>query len=131
MADSVVPAVRAIKAMELTADGEFLLIHGEHATVALHRSTFNELLVALPNAIECSARISSSNGGARFALHSVGWEIGRIEESQNLVIRFYVLGGVGIGFSVPGEQVPLILEALCAAAGMSPVMAPTPGLTLQ
>ncbi|WP_321819710.1 MULTISPECIES: hypothetical protein [unclassified Burkholderia] len=131
MVDSHDPAIRAIDAMEMSDDGQFLLIRGAHPTVTLHRSTFNELLIALPHAIECAERIANDNHGARFAVHSVGWEIGRIGDTTDVIVRFYVPGGAGVGFSVPGEQVPSIVEALCAAAGVTPAMPPVAGITLQ
>lgn len=131
MADFPTAEVRAIGAMELTADGEFLLIHGAQPTVALHHSTFHPLLVALPNAIEHAQQIIGRNDGARFALHSAGWEIGRIDGTPNVIIRFHLEGGACLGFSVPGEQVPPMLEALCASAGMMLTAAPVAGRTLQ
>ncbi|WP_322041054.1 hypothetical protein [Burkholderia diffusa] len=130
MADATAPAVLAINGMEMSVDGEFLLIHGTQPTVALHRSTLHELLVTLPHAIEHAERMASNNDGVRFAVHSVGWEIGRIDDSRNLVIRFYVQGGAGFGFSVPDEQVPLIREALGMAADLSSSAAPA-GMPLQ
>nr|WP_175802176.1 hypothetical protein [Burkholderia anthina] len=130
MADAAAVVVHAIDTMEMSSNGEFLLIHGGQPTVALHRSMFDALLVALPGAIERAQRIVGHSPDARFALHSTGWEIGRIDNTPNVIVRFNLQGGVGIGFSVPREQVPLIMEALRAAIGLASVAQPQ-GVTLQ
>ncbi|WP_063906331.1 hypothetical protein [Burkholderia ubonensis] len=121
----------SVSAMEMSEDGEFLLVHGAHSTLSLHRSTFNALLVALPNAIEHSARLANGNDSARFVLPTTGWEIGRIDDTPHVFVRFHLQGGPALGFSVPGDQVPAMLDALCKAAGIASILAPPPGATFQ
>ncbi|TKC86070.1 hypothetical protein FAZ69_22350 [Trinickia terrae] len=116
--------------MEVTGDGQYLLIRGDRNTAAIHRSVFNDLLVGLPNAIERSERMTQRSDAVRFALHCQGWEIGRIDGTQNLVIRFRLSENAGLSFSLPCFQVPDMLTALSAAAGLSQV-SPQPQLTLQ
>jgi hypothetical protein len=120
-----------ISAMEMSGDGEFLLVHSAHSTLSLHRSTFNALLVALPNAIEHSARLANRRDDARFIMPTTGWEIGRIDDTPHLFVRFHLQGGPALGFSVPGGQIPAMLDALCRAAGIASILAPPPGATFQ
>ncbi|WP_322027575.1 hypothetical protein [Burkholderia sp. BCC1977] len=121
----------SVSAMEMSEDGEFVLVHGAHSTLSLHRSTFNALLVALPNAIEHSARRANKHDGAHFVMPSTGWEIGRIDDTPHVFVRFHLQGGPALGFSVPGGQVPAMLDALCKAAGIASILAPPPGATFQ
>ncbi|WP_260436199.1 hypothetical protein [Burkholderia sp. Bp9143] len=121
----------SVSAMEMSEDGEFLLVRGAHSALSLHRSTFNALLVALPNAIEHSARLADRHDDARVVLPTTGWEIGRIDDTPHVFVRFHLQGGPALGFSVPGGQVPAMLDALCKAAGIASILAPPPGATFQ
>ncbi|WP_165848151.1 hypothetical protein [Paraburkholderia lacunae] len=56
MSDPSTVYVHSIGGLEVTTNGEFLLIHGNQPTVAFHRSVFNDLLVALPNASNSMTR---------------------------------------------------------------------------
>jgi hypothetical protein len=122
--------ITSIRGIEMTGDGQFLLIRADRNTAAIHQSVFNDLLVALPNAIEYSQRIAQNADAVRLALNCLGWEIGRVDGTQNLVIRFRLSEHAGLSFSVPCVQVPDMLTALSAAAGI-PQAAPGPQLTLQ
>jgi len=102
----------SITGMQLTADGQYLLIHGNQPTAALHRSVLNDLLVALPNAIEHADRVAHDGQERGFALHCQGWEVGRLEGMGMVVIRFRLSANAGLSFSLPAEQIPHLLHAL-------------------
>jgi len=107
--------VNSITDMQLTADGQYLLIHGHQPTAALHRSVLNDLLVALPNAIEHADRVLHDNQEMGFALHCQGWEVGRLNGTEMVVIRFRLSGSAGLSFSLPAGQIPFLLQALGGA----------------
>lgn len=121
--------LNSISDMQLTADGQYLLIHGNQPTAAVHRSVLKDLLVALPNAIEHSDRVAHDNQDMGFALHCQGWEVGRLNGLETVVIRFRLSGSAGLSFSLPAGQIPYLLQALGGAAGISEPHAN--GLTLQ
>ncbi|MFT4067724.1 hypothetical protein [Paraburkholderia sp.] len=104
--------------MQLTADGQYLLLHGAESSAALHRSVLNDLLVALPNAIEHADRVLHNNQEMGFALHCQGWEVGRLNGMGMVVIRFRLSGNAGLSFSLPAGQIPYLLQALGGVAGM-------------
>ena len=52
MSDPSTFVLNSITDMQLTADGQYLLIHGNQPTAALHRSVLNDLLVAKPAEVE-------------------------------------------------------------------------------
>ncbi|GLU31355.1 hypothetical protein WKR88_15010 [Trinickia caryophylli] len=118
MSDSPTLAIDSISAVELTPDGQYLVVLGNAGTAAVHRSLFDHLLVALPHAIELSNRLNGGTAQKCFALHCHGWEIGRLDGTDHLVVRFQLNGNAGISFSVPRDQVPYMVQALCAAAGL-------------
>jgi hypothetical protein len=123
-------AIKSIRALELSPDGQYLLIHGDQPTAALHRSVLNNLLIALPNAIECAERVIQKNADVGFALHCQGWEIGKIGGTPDIVIRFWLGGEAGISFMVPRGQIPHLQHALAAIANLE--TAPdSSGCTLQ
>jgi hypothetical protein len=116
MAENVTAIVRQISSADLSADGEFLLIHDGDATAALHRSVFNDLLVALPNAMEKIQRIGNHASPSFAVMQARGCEVGRIDGTRHLVIRFRLSHTASLSFTVPCEQVPGIVEALESAA---------------
>ncbi|MBB3260659.1 hypothetical protein F4827_005699 [Paraburkholderia bannensis] len=116
MAEGVTAIVRQISSADLSADGEFLLIHDGDATAALHRSVFNDLLVALPNAMEKIQRIDNSPTPSFTLMQARGCEIGRLDGTRQLVIRFRLSRTASLAFTVPCEQIPGIVEALESAA---------------
>lgn len=122
--------VTSLSGMEVTDDGQYLLMRGNGNTAAIHQSIFKDLLVALPNAIEHAERLAHNTAALGFALHCQGWEIGRIDGTAHLVIRFRLGGHAGLSFSLPCHQVPDMVTALNAAAG-SPTVSPDAELTLQ
>jgi hypothetical protein len=115
--------LNSISDMQLTADGQYLLIHGDQPTAALHRSVLQDLLVALPNAIEHADRVAHADREMGFALHCQGWEVGRLNGMETVVIRFRLSGNAGLSFSLPVGQIPYLLQALGGAAGMSDMRA--------
>ena len=130
MSEFSVVEINSIRGMEVTADGQYLLIRSDGSTAAIHQSIFKDLLVALPNAIEHSERLAQNTAGLGFALHCQGWEIGRIDGTPNLVIRFVLSGNAALSFSLPCYQVPDMLTALSGAAGVT-TTPPDSELTLQ
>lgn len=96
--------LNSITDMQLTADGQYLLIHGNQPTAALHRSVLNDLLVALPNAIEHADRVIHNNQEMGFALHCQGWEVGRLNGMGMVVIRFRLSASAGLSFSLPASR---------------------------
>ncbi|MBN3810870.1 hypothetical protein [Paraburkholderia sp. Ac-20347] len=116
MAEDITAVLRKISSADLSADGEFLLIHDGNATAALHRSVFNDLLVALPNAMEKIQRIEKTPAPSFTVMHARGCEIGRLDGTRHLVIRFRLSMTAGLSFAVPCEQIPGIVEALESAA---------------
>ncbi|MFT0174838.1 hypothetical protein ACLKMY_39010 [Paraburkholderia mimosarum] len=116
MAENVTAIVRQISSADLSADGEFLLIHDGSATTALHRSVFNDLLVALPNAMEKIQCIDKSQAPSFALMHARGCEVGRLDGTRHLVIRFRLSKTASLSFMVPCEQIPGIVEALETAA---------------
>lgn len=121
--------LNSISGMQLTADGQYLLIHGNQPTAAVHRSVLKDLLVALPNAIEHADRVAHDNQEMGFALHCQGWEVGRLDGLETVVIRFRLSGSAGLSFSLPAGQIPYLLQALGGAAGIEQPQAG--GVTLQ
>lgn len=111
--------LNSITDMQLTADGQYLLVHNNGDTAALHRSVLNDLLVALPNAIEHADRVLNNNQDMGFALHCQGWEVGRLNGTEMVVIRFRLSGSAGLSFSLPAAQVPYLLQALGGVVSMS------------
>jgi hypothetical protein len=122
--------LNSISDMQLTADGQYLLIHGNQPTAAVHRSVLKDLLVALPNAIEHADRVAHDNQEMGFALHCQGWEVGRLNGLETVVIRFRLSGSAGLSFSLPAGQIPYLLQALGGAAGLSQ-QPQASGVTLQ
>ncbi|MDT8837135.1 hypothetical protein ParKJ_06910 [Paraburkholderia fungorum] len=116
MSDPSTFVLNSISDMQLTADGQYLLIHGNQPTAALHRSVLNDLLVALPNAIEHADRVIHNDREMGFALRCQGWEVGRLHGMEMVVIRFRLSGSAGLSFSLPAEQIPHLLQALGGAA---------------
>jgi len=104
--------LNSITDMQLTADGQYLLIHGNQPTAALHRSVLNDLLVALPNAIEHADRVAHNDQQMGFALQCQGWEVGRLNGMGMVVIRFHLSANAGLSFSLPADQIPYLLQAL-------------------
>ena len=47
-----------------------------------------------------------------FALHCQGWEVGRLNGMEMVVIRFRLSGSAGLSFSLPAGQIPYLLQAL-------------------
>ncbi|MGF6569168.1 hypothetical protein SAMN05443245_1902 [Paraburkholderia fungorum] len=121
--------LNSISDMQLTADGQYLLIHGNQPTAAVHRSVLQDLLVALPNAIEHADRVAHNDREMGFALHCQGWEVGRLNGQETIVIRFRLSGTAGLSFSLPAGQIPYLLQALGGAAGINESHAE--GVTLQ
>ena len=119
MSDVSTFTLNSITEMQLTADGQYLLIHGNQPTAALHRSVLNDLLVALPNAIEHADRVLHNNQELGFALQCQGWEVGRLNGMEVVVIRFRLSATAGLSFSLPAEQIPYLLQALGGVAGPS------------
>ncbi|MFB9122093.1 hypothetical protein E2553_03030 [Paraburkholderia dipogonis] len=119
MSDASTFMLDSITDMQLTADGQYLLIHGNQPTAALHRSVLNDLLVALPNAIEHADRMLHNDQEMGFALHCQGWEVGRLDGMEMVVIRFRLSGSAGLSFSLPAGQIPYLLQALGGAAGVN------------
>src|SRR6516164_10787847 len=101
MAENVTAIVRRISSADLSADGEFLLIHDGSATAALHRSVFNDLLVALPNAMEKIQRIDKSEAHTFTVMHARGCEVGRLDGTRHLVMRFRLSKTASLSFTVP------------------------------
>ncbi|MEX3672230.1 hypothetical protein [Paraburkholderia phenoliruptrix] len=112
MSDISTFMLNSITGMQLTADGQYLLIHGDQPTAALHRSVLNDLLVALPNAIEHADRAAHNGRETGFALHCQGWEVGRLDGMGMVVIRFRLSANAGLSFSLPAGQIPYLLQAL-------------------
>ncbi|WMY10367.1 hypothetical protein [Paraburkholderia phenoliruptrix] len=112
MSDISTFMLNSITGMQLTADGQYLLIHGDQPTAALHRSVLNDLLVALPNAIEHADRVAHNGQETGFALHCQGWEVGRLEGMGTVVIRFRLSANAGLSFSLPAGQIRYLLQAL-------------------
>ncbi|MGF6601454.1 hypothetical protein P3T23_006196 [Paraburkholderia sp. GAS448] len=120
MSERAALVVDSITGLQLTEDGLYLLLHGKQPTTAIHRSVLNELLAALPNAIEHSDRLLNKNPDTVFAFQSYGWEIGRLNGTEVAVIRFRLAGNTGLSFSVPCEQIPFLIEALNGVANVKP-----------
>ncbi|WP_109480820.1 hypothetical protein [Paraburkholderia sp. C35] len=134
MSEPTTHVVNSIADLQMTEDGMYLLIHGNQPATAIHRSVLDQLLVALPNAIEHSDRIINGNAHTAFAYQSYGWEIGRLNGTQTAVIRFRLAGNMGISFSLPCEQIAPLIEALNGvAASVGATVAPvrSDAVTLQ
>lgn len=131
MSDSKTVEITSIRGLEVTEDGRYLLVRGEGNTAALHHTTFNDLLVALPNAIERSVERLNQARGVGYALHCVGWEIGLADGTTNLIMRFRLSDNAGLSFSVPFVQVPDLLTALQAVAGRMGTPPQNSNVTLQ
>jgi len=134
MSERETHVVDSIADLQMTEDGLHLLLHGNQATTAIHRSVLDQLLVALPNAIEHSDRIINQNEHMAFAFQSYGWEIGRLNGTQTAVIRFRLAGNMGISFSLPCEQIAPLIEALsgvAASAGATIAHINSDAVTLQ
>ena len=134
MSEHATHAVNSITDLQMTEDGMYLLIHGNQPVTAIHRSVLDQLLVALPNAIEHSDRIINNNEHMAFAFQSYGWEIGRLNGTQTAVIRFRLAGNMGISFSLPCEQIAPLIEALngvAASAGAAVGQVRSDAVTLQ
>ncbi|ACC72632.1 hypothetical protein PPMP20_26265 [Paraburkholderia phymatum] len=134
MSEHAAHVVNSISDLQMTEDGLYLLIHGNQPMTAIHRSVLDQLLVALPNAIEHSDRITSGNAQTAFAYQSYGWEIGRLNGTQTAVIRFRLAGNMGISFSLPCEQIAPLIEALngvAASAGATVAQVTSDTVTLQ
>lgn len=120
MSDAAPFMLKSITDMRLTPDGQYLLIHGDQPTAALHRSVLDDLLVALPNAIEHAERLIHNDRKMGFALQCQGWEVGRLDGMDMVVIRFRLSENAGISFSLPAGQIPYLLQALDGAATSGP-----------
>lgn len=116
MSDASPFVLNSITDMQLTADGQYVLIHGGQPTAALHRSVLNDLLVALPNAIEQADRVIHHSPQLGFALHCQGWEVGRLDGMETVLIRFLLSTNAGFSFSLPAAQIPFLLQALGGVA---------------
>jgi hypothetical protein len=121
--------LNSISDMQLTSDGQYLLIHGNQPTAALHRSVLEELLVALPNAIEHADRAAHRDKEMGFALHCQGWEVGRLNGLETVMIRFRLSANAGLSFSLPAGEIPHLLRALGGVAGIDESR--SNGVTLQ
>ncbi|WP_321914531.1 MULTISPECIES: hypothetical protein [unclassified Paraburkholderia] len=122
MAENVTAIVRQISSADLSADGEFLLIHDGSATAALHRSVFNDLLVALPNAMEKIQRINKSEAPSFALMHARGCEIGRLDGTRHVVIRFRLSQTACLSFTLPCEHIRGIVDALESASHQEAVL---------
>jgi hypothetical protein len=67
MSEGAAHIVDSMTDLQLTENGLYLLLHGNQATTALHRSVLDQLVVALPNAIEHSDRLINNNEQRRRA----------------------------------------------------------------